>query len=87
EVGLSGAVRPVAHAAPRLKEAAKLGFTRAVAPAAGPAGRRGRGEDGDVDALVVGACDHVGALVAAIAAPSPSVAANPPKPLDKRRCA
>ena len=32
EVGLSGAVRPVAHAAARLKEAAKLGFTRAVAP-------------------------------------------------------
>ena len=32
EVGLSGAVRPVAHANLRLKEAAKLGFARAVAP-------------------------------------------------------
>jgi len=32
EVSLSGAVRPVAHAAARLKEAAKLGFTRAVVP-------------------------------------------------------
>ncbi|MFZ0846241.1 MAG: DNA repair protein RadA [Pseudolabrys sp.] len=34
EVSLSGAVRPVAHAASRLKEAAKLGFTRAVIPEA-----------------------------------------------------
>jgi DNA repair protein RadA/Sms len=32
EVSLSGAVRPVAQAAARLKEAAKLGFNRAVAP-------------------------------------------------------
>jgi len=34
EVSLSGAVRPVAHGAARLKEAAKLGFSRAVAPEA-----------------------------------------------------
>src|SRR5215216_5966421 len=32
EVSLSGAVRPVAQTAARLKEAAKLGFTRAFAP-------------------------------------------------------
>jgi DNA repair protein RadA/Sms len=32
EIGLSGAVRPVAHAGLRLKEAAKLGFKRAVTP-------------------------------------------------------
>src|SRR5689334_20068008 len=32
EVSLSGAVRPVAQAAARLKEAGKLGFTRAFAP-------------------------------------------------------
>ena len=32
EVSLSGAVRPVAHAASRLKEAEKLGFVRAVGP-------------------------------------------------------
>jgi DNA repair protein RadA/Sms len=32
EVSLSGAVRPVAQAAARLKEAAKLGFARAVIP-------------------------------------------------------
>ena len=34
EVSLSGAVRPVSHAAPRLKEAQKLGFARAFMPAA-----------------------------------------------------
>jgi DNA repair protein RadA/Sms len=35
EISLSGAVRPVAQAAARLKEAQKLGFQRAVAPEAG----------------------------------------------------
>ncbi len=34
EVSLSGAVRPVAHTAQRLKEAEKLGFSSAVLPAA-----------------------------------------------------
>ena len=38
EVGLSGEVRQVSQADIRLKEAAKLGFTRALAP------RRKRGE-------------------------------------------
>jgi len=35
EVSLSGAIRPVAQTAARLKEAAKLGFARAVVPDAG----------------------------------------------------
>jgi DNA repair protein RadA/Sms len=34
EIALSGEVRPVAHGALRLKEAGKLGFNRALAPAA-----------------------------------------------------
>ena len=34
EVSLSGAIRPVAQAAVRLKEAQKLGFARAVVPEA-----------------------------------------------------
>lgn len=34
EIALSGEVRPVAHAALRLKEAAKLGFERALLPSA-----------------------------------------------------
>jgi DNA repair protein RadA/Sms len=33
EASLSGAIRPVSHAAMRLKEAQKLGFTAAAAPA------------------------------------------------------
>jgi len=41
EVALSGEVRPVAHAALRLKEARKLGFERALLPAA--AGDKGEG--------------------------------------------
>jgi DNA repair protein RadA/Sms len=35
EVALSGAVRPVGQMAARLKEAAKLGFTRAIVPSIG----------------------------------------------------
>ena len=41
EVALSGEVRPVAQAAGRLKEAAKLGFTRALVPAAAREGGGG----------------------------------------------
>src|SRR5437879_8243983 len=38
EVSLSGTVRPVALTAARLKEAQKLGFTRAIIPEAAHAG-------------------------------------------------
>jgi DNA repair protein RadA/Sms len=34
EVGLAGEIRPVQRGQERLKEAAKLGFTRAIVPAA-----------------------------------------------------
>jgi DNA repair protein RadA/Sms len=37
EASLSGAIRPVSHAAMRLREAQKLGFTAAAAPAVGDA--------------------------------------------------
>ena len=43
EIGLSGAIRPVVHGGARMKEAAKLGFGAAVAPATAaedPAGLR-----------------------------------------------
>lgn len=45
EISLSGAVRPVAHAQQRLKEAEKLGFSRAVMPVSGDeqGGESGRG--------------------------------------------
>ncbi len=61
EVSLSGAVRPVAQSAPRLKEAAKLGFTRAVVPEAT------RGEAGE-PALKLSDAANLANLVADIAA-------------------
>jgi DNA repair protein RadA/Sms len=58
EVSLSGAVRPVPQSAARLKEAAKLGFARAVLPEAA------RGE-GDVDSRMT--LSTVGSLVSLVA--------------------
>jgi DNA repair protein RadA/Sms len=46
EIALSGEVRPVAHGALRLKEAGKLGFTRALVPSA--QGKEGAGKEGTV---------------------------------------
>jgi len=43
EASLSGAIRPVSHAAMRLREAQKLGFTAAAAPAVGDASEAGPG--------------------------------------------
>lgn len=65
EVGLSGAVRPVVHAGARLREAAKLGFTSALAPPGA-----GGGEAATLQALALESCDHIGALAARIAAPA-----------------
>ncbi len=44
EISLSGAIRPVAHAQQRLKEAEKLGFSQAVMPASSD--EKGRGKEG-----------------------------------------
>jgi DNA repair protein RadA/Sms len=63
EVSLSGAVRPVPQSAARLKEAAKLGFTRAVLPEAA------RGE-ADADArMTLSAVGSLVSLVAEVAKP------------------
>ena len=62
EVGLSGAVRPVIHAAPRLKEAGKLGFKRAVLPHA-----QQTSDDDRAAGVSLHPCADVGALVAEIA--------------------
>jgi DNA repair protein RadA/Sms len=59
EVSLSGAIRPVAQTAARLKEAAKLGFTRAFAP---------RSEAGADSGLSFSAIGNLTDLVADIAA-------------------
>jgi DNA repair protein RadA/Sms len=62
EIGLSGAIRPVAHAATRLKEAAKLGFTQAIVPPS---------QDGVTfdTTMLLKNCNEVADLVAFIAAP------------------
>ncbi len=62
EIGLSGAVRPVAHTGLRLKEAAKLGFSRAVAP---PPAQK---EAGEPAGLALDAVPSLASLVAQIAA-------------------
>jgi DNA repair protein RadA/Sms len=61
EVSLSGAIRPVAQGPARLKEAAKLGFTRAVVPEAA------RAEAGEPDLKVTDVAS-LASLVADIAA-------------------
>jgi DNA repair protein RadA/Sms len=61
EIGLSGAIRPVSHAALRLKEASKLGFAKAVAAL-------GR-EVGEAPAITARPARDIAAVVAEIAAP------------------
>jgi len=62
EISLSGAVRPVAQAAARLKEAQKLGFVRAVVPEAA------RSEGGGESGLSLQSVTSLATLVADIAA-------------------
>jgi DNA repair protein RadA/Sms len=62
EISLSGAVRPVAQGAARLKEAAKLGFARAFLPEAA------RGDSGGDAGLALSTLGGLSALVADIAA-------------------
>ena len=62
EISLSGAVRQVAHAQQRLKEAQKLGFARAVMPDAG------RAETAADQALTIEPVSSLSSLVADIAA-------------------
>ena len=73
EIGLSGAIRPVAQAGARLKEALKLGFSNAVAPNL-------RGEAGERPLPGASSIGHIADLVAAIAAARPR-----PTPVPQRR--
>jgi DNA repair protein RadA/Sms len=71
EVGLSGAVRPVPHANLRLKEAAKLGFSRAVAPQGPQDQDKSQEKHKDKDApggMALRPIRHVGEAIADIAA-------------------
>ena len=72
EISLSGAIRPVAQSAARLKEAAKLGFTKAFAPDAS------RTDGGSDSGLSVTAIGNLTDLVADIAA-SGRRAKGPPR--------
>ena len=64
EIGLSGEVRPVSQAAARLREAGKLGFTRAIAPS------RGKGSK-STSGLKLEAVDELGRLVDLIRGSAP----------------
>ena len=63
EVSLTGAVRAVGHRDPRLKEAAKLGFARAVVPAAAAEGNR---DTKDLELLPLTQLDDLVALFGAL---------------------
>jgi DNA repair protein RadA/Sms len=67
EVSLSGAVRPVAQAAARLKEAAKLGFARAVVPQS--AAGEGNTEPG-LTLMPAPSLSHLAADIAALGKPA-----------------
>jgi DNA repair protein RadA/Sms len=60
EIGLSGAIRTAGHVALRLKEAQKLGFTRAVVPSGGDADVRATAVELTRLAHVKGLADRLG---------------------------
>jgi DNA repair protein RadA/Sms len=76
EVSLSGAVRPVAQTASRLKEAQKLGFTKAVVPDAA----RNEAPDG----VSLSAIGSLSSLVAEIARDGARDAAVAPRRIGGR---
>ena len=67
EIGLSGSIRPVVHSGARMKEAHKLGFGTATAPAAGA--------EEPASSLRLDRVAHVAEVVAAIASRTPAKAA------------
>ncbi len=70
EIGLSGRVRPVAHADARLKEAAKLGFVEAWVPLRpAPRGARGAGSGSAGEGLATVPIGHLSELVARLSPP------------------
>ncbi|WP_193370821.1 DNA repair protein RadA [Pelagibius marinus] len=70
EIGLSGEIRPVSQVELRLKEAAKLGFTRAwIAPRRKQAKSKSGGRSGGGQSLAVEEIAHLQDLVARLAAP------------------
>jgi DNA repair protein RadA/Sms len=83
EIGLSGRVRPVAHAEARLKEAAKLGFAEAwvpLRPAGSAGGRLARTGEG----LTIVPIGHLSELVARLAAAPHGAPRRVPPPGSRR---
>jgi DNA repair protein RadA/Sms len=74
EVGLAGEVRPVQRGQERLKEAAKLGFTRALVPR----GNRPRQPPGDIEVLDVDRIEEAIAIVRDLADRPPGSSATGP---------
>ena len=74
EIGLGGEVRGIGQPALRLREAAKLGFARAIAP------RRGRGEAVPQAEIAVTEIGHLSDLVAMFGPPRPAPDAGWPEP-------
>ena len=68
EIGLSGEVRAVSHTDARLKEADKLGFTRAIVPKARGKGKDIKGPSG----MVIREIEHLADLLALFHAPAKS---------------
>ena len=64
EVGLAGEVRPVTHLAARLREAERIGFTRAVVPAGS------EGLDTATGSIAITAVRNVAEAMRSLAEPS-----------------
>ena len=79
EVSLSGAIRPVAQTAARLREAKKLGFARAVVPEAG------RVEGASEPGLLLRSVGSLASLVADIAATGRTKPSRTKKQLREKR--
>ncbi|MFI4948259.1 MAG: DNA repair protein RadA [Alphaproteobacteria bacterium] len=86
EIGLSGRVRPVAHAEARLKEAAKLGFAEAWVPLrpAGSSARRSTHPTRTNDGLTMVPIGHLSELVARLAAAPHGAPRRVPPPGSRR---
>lgn len=84
EVGLAGEVRPVAHMETRLKEAWKLGFTRAILPADRGKGAKRRGATAPAKGMELSRVEHVDKIVQMFG-PDRAAARNEPKTAERAR--
>jgi DNA repair protein RadA/Sms len=84
EVGLAGEVRPVAHMETRLKEAWKLGFTRAILPADRGKGSKKRGLAVPDKGMTLSRIEHVDEIVQ-LFGPGRTTARNEPGAFERAR--